>query len=134
MLTNILIMQIEKHGRFNYHWSNHQSQLITLAVFIHIHISVPLTSQLCRTVSRPLLVSQTLISFQLHQSMHEVRSCGHGGTNQYTRWQSRAESEVSEVTFHRTLDKCRPTCRWCSREQDVIYSHGNYKSDRKSVV
>lgn len=55
-LTNILIMQIEKHGRFNYHQSNHWSSLITLGLFIHIHISVPLTSQLCRTVVRPLLI------------------------------------------------------------------------------
>lgn len=51
-LTNILIMQIEKHGWFNYHRSNHWSSLITLDLFIHNHISIPLTSQLCRTVSQ----------------------------------------------------------------------------------
>lgn len=53
MLTNILIMQIENHSLFNYHRSNHWSSLIRLGLFIHNHISIPLTSQLHRTAFQP---------------------------------------------------------------------------------
>lgn len=55
-LTNVLIMQIEKHGQFNYHRLNHQSPLITVSLLTSIHISTPLTLQLCRTVLRPPLI------------------------------------------------------------------------------
>lgn len=36
-LTTILIMQIEKHGRFNYHGLHHQYPVITVSLLTYLH-------------------------------------------------------------------------------------------------
>lgn len=88
-LTNILIMQIEKHGRFNYHRSNHWSSLITLGLFIHIHISIPLTF--------PIMQDSPQTPADITNSNSIPASLGHACNKTLRGWRDKWVSKVEDV-------------------------------------